>query len=154
MSKSGCDPERDKARDLKRQRKIACDSSDKAGRRNIPRLNALGNRKIRRADRADLASIALINPNAETILPDLAAEHSRKWKSWGSDLAASHRVQRAAECAYLDQRAGEAPADRRCARPFHIQRDAAETGHLPAALGVKMAASLSPAQQRATEQEE
>jgi hypothetical protein len=89
------DPEQDKARDLARQRKIASESSDKSSRRNVPLRKAMANREIRRTDKADLKVAALADPQADTIVPDLADRHGMKWKSWGSENAAAHRARQA-----------------------------------------------------------
>ena len=99
------DPEKDKARDLARQRKIANNGSDKAARRNVPLRKAMANRKIRRTDKAELHSAAIADPEAEAITPTLADQHGRKWKSWGSDNAAEHRA-RAAEAQAVFRESG------------------------------------------------
>ena len=125
------DPRADKDRDLARQRKIAANGSDKAARRTVPQRKAMANREIRRTDRADLRTAALTDPGADTIAPDLAAEHGRKWKSWGSTRAADHREARTAERAYLDATAGDDPAGRRRAQAFRQDRWAEANGTPP-----------------------
>jgi hypothetical protein len=89
------DPRKDKDRDLARQRKIASNGSDKAARRNVPLRKAMANREIRRTDKTDLRSIAVADPEADTIAPDLSDRHGTKWKSWGSSKAADHRDRQA-----------------------------------------------------------
>lgn len=79
------DPAAKKARDNARQRKIATNSSDKASRRNAPRIKAAANRKIRRADKQ------AIDPELEASADQINLEHQRKLKHWGSDNAAEHR---------------------------------------------------------------
>lgn len=85
------DPRAKKARDLARQRKIASNSSDKAARRNAPKIKAMANRAARRSARADL--------DAETDeSADCARLHHRaKPAHWGSVNAAAHRAGRAGD---------------------------------------------------------
>ncbi len=88
------DPERDKARDLKRQRKIANSGSDKAARKAAPRIKAMANRQLRRKDRAELSTFVDQPESDDHILPDLAQAHRDKPRHWGSTLAAEHRENR------------------------------------------------------------
>lgn len=89
------DPQAEKARDLKRQRKIAANSSDKAARKHAPRIKALGNRQTRRLDKQVLART-----------PEDAAERPEGLKirprHWGTDNAAERRAERDRERAWLD----------------------------------------------------
>ncbi|MFK7753143.1 MAG: hypothetical protein AB8B51_11405 [Sedimentitalea sp.] len=86
VSKKRRDPRRKKARDLARQRKIACNGSDKAARKHAPLIKALANRRIRRIDAAQLD--ADTQDNAD----QMALQHRRKAKHWGSDNAAQKRA--------------------------------------------------------------
>ncbi|MFK7937814.1 MAG: hypothetical protein AB8B82_00425 [Roseovarius sp.] len=79
------DPAAEKARDLKRQRKIAANSSDKAARRHARTIKAMENRKIRRGDRQAL------DETLEDSADQLNIDHMRKHRHWGSDNAAERR---------------------------------------------------------------
>ncbi|MCA2010684.1 hypothetical protein LCM17_04245 [Cereibacter sphaeroides] len=89
------DPQADKARDLKRQRKIASNSSDKAARKNAPRIKAMGHRQVRRLDKEALARA-----------PEEAADRPEalktRYQHWGTENAAERRAERDAERAWLD----------------------------------------------------
>ncbi len=89
------DPAAEKARDRKRQRKITANSSDKAARRNAPRIKAVANRQVRRADRQALAD----QPEDVASRPD--GLHTRP-RHWGTENAAQRRAERQAERAWLD----------------------------------------------------
>ena len=94
MSKDRRDPEASKARDLRRQRKIANNGSDKAARKAAPQIKAMANRQIRRTDRAALATLVDLPEGEERIPPDLAQAHRDKPRHWGSTNAAEHRENR------------------------------------------------------------
>ncbi|MCB1388103.1 MAG: hypothetical protein KDK12_02970 [Rhodobacteraceae bacterium] len=91
----GRDPARRKARDNARQRKLACNDSDKAARRHIRQIKAQANRKLRRLDKAALA--AADDDTAGTRLG-----LKTRARSWGSSNAAAHRAARTDERAFLD----------------------------------------------------
>jgi len=82
------DPRAKKAKDLSRQRKIATNSSDKAARKNAPLRKAMANRAIRRVDKHGL------DADHDASADHLRLAHARKWRSWGSELAADRRDHR------------------------------------------------------------
>ncbi|MFN4098655.1 MAG: hypothetical protein ACK4GT_02645 [Pararhodobacter sp.] len=113
---TGRDPARDKARDKARQRKIVANSSDKAARKNAPRIKALANRMLRRKDRARLLGAA------EDAVPAPAGLKSRV-RHWGTDNAAARREERTAERAFLDRTTvGEGTHGRRRAQGHASRR--------------------------------
>ncbi|MBM2577874.1 hypothetical protein JQC91_16320 [Jannaschia sp. Os4] len=83
------DPSAEKARDLGRQRKIASNGSDKAARRNAPRIKAMGHRTVRRADKL------AVGTDYEGSADDRTATDRRRVTHWGSDLAADRRAAQA-----------------------------------------------------------
>ena len=95
MSDDRRDPKAEKERDRKRQRKIAANSSDKAARKNAPRIKAMANRQVRRADRQALAD----QPDDAASQPEGLQTRPRHW---GTENAAERRAERQAERAWLD----------------------------------------------------
>ncbi|MCW1933334.1 hypothetical protein [Pararhodobacter zhoushanensis] len=103
------DPAREKAKTNARQRKICSNSSDKASRKNAPRIKAAGNRSLRRLDKAALA----LAPEDAALQPEGLKTRPRPW---GTDNAAVRRADRADERAWLDATPigeGERPGRRR-----------------------------------------
>ncbi len=100
------DPAAKKARDNVWQRKIATNSSDKASRRNAPRIKAAANRKIRRADKQ------AVDPEHENTADQINLENQRKAKTWGSDNAALLREQSAKHHKHLQEIGGCVEAQR------------------------------------------
>lgn len=94
------DPQRKKARDAVRQRKIASNSSDKAARRHAPAIKAAANRKARRLDRQQISDADDLEMLSDQ---DIAAYHRVKPRHWGSTNAAKRRAWRTAERAFLDK---------------------------------------------------
>ena len=77
-----------KARDVKRQRKIASNGSDKASRKNAPLHKAIENRRFRRK-----------SPGTDA---EARAVLRTRVNHWGTESAAERRQARDAERAWLD----------------------------------------------------
>ena len=110
------DPQTKKAKDNARQRKIAGNSSDKASRKNAPRIKAMANRSVRRADKIKIAvSGEQLEENADA----LRVEHRFKDRHWGTHNAAEQRSLRDEERALLDATADHPVKGRQ--RTRHIE---------------------------------
>ena len=93
------DPQAKKAKDKARQRKIASNSSDKASRKNAPRIKAMANRSVRRADKI---KIAMSGDQLEENADSLRLDHRFKDRHWGTHNAAEQRDLRDKERSLLD----------------------------------------------------
>ncbi len=95
------DPRRKKALDNANQRKIASNSSDKASRKNAPRIKAMSSRHVRRREKSALSQA--MNDFEQIDGQSIAMAHKVKPRHWGSDNAAELRAHRCAEREFLDQ---------------------------------------------------
>lgn len=100
----GFDPRKRKEKDNQRQRKIVANSSDKAARKNAPKIKAMANRAIRRIDRQGLLDVDDVEESADQI----NIQHRQKPRNWGSQNAAEKRTKQGERRTHYQENGGRA----------------------------------------------
>ncbi|MCX7565275.1 hypothetical protein OS189_02820 [Sulfitobacter sp. F26169L] len=114
------DPAVEKARNTGRQRKIVTNSSDKASRKNAPRIKAMANRNVRRSDKQTLRIEA---DEFEDSADQINIAHRHKPRHWGSDNAAERREMQAEKQATYREVGGRNEVQRRQMEAFRKKVD-------------------------------